>query len=118
VGDALDEAVAALTGSGKLVLVKRGEAGALAADRNGRLAGPALAVEPVETTGAGDCFNAGFMMALLEGASVAACLAAGNAAGALSTQAPSSSGIPTRSALDAARAQLSPLPPPRARVNA
>ena len=43
---------------------------------------------------------------MLEGDTVSGCLAAGNAAGGLSTLAPSSGGIPTRAALQAARATL------------
>lgn len=102
----VEDAAKALAGGGRLVLVKLGEAGAMAADVYGVASAPALRVRPIETTGAGDCFNAAFIAAMLEGDTVSGCLAAGNAAGGLSTLAPSSGGIPTRAALQAARATL------------
>jgi len=44
-------------------------------------------VVPLDTTGAGDCFDAGFLHAWLHGETPAACLAAANICGALSTEA-------------------------------
>lgn len=102
--DDLDAAVTVLLESTPLAIIKRGALGAFVADRSSQAHAPAIAVEAVETTGAGDCFNAGFIMAMLEGADAAGCLRAGNAAGGLSTTAPSSSGIPTRRQVDLAMA--------------
>ena len=44
-------------------------------------------VESLDTTGAGDCFNAGFIFALLRGCTPARCLRVANICGALSTRA-------------------------------
>jgi len=46
---------------------------------------PAFPVKTVDTTGAGDSFNAGFLHAWLRGAPVVECLRLGAACGALST---------------------------------
>ena len=44
---------------------------------------PPYAVEEVDPTGAGDCFDAGFLCGLLEGLSLKGCAEVGAAAGAL-----------------------------------
>ena len=69
-----------------IAVVKQGENGAmwLAPDRNIHV--PAPRVNVVDTTGAGDSFNAGFLVAWLRGKSPVQCLAAGNKVGAQSTQ--------------------------------
>jgi sugar/nucleoside kinase (ribokinase family) len=45
-----------------------------------------MPVEPLDTTGAGDSFNAGFLRAWLDGADLLACLRWGAASGAISTR--------------------------------
>jgi sugar/nucleoside kinase (ribokinase family) len=50
------------------------------------LYGKPARVNPVDTTGAGDCFDAGFLYAWLQGRSPQQCLDAGNLCGALSTE--------------------------------
>jgi len=69
-----------------ITIIKQGENGAmwLAPDRDIHF--PAPRVKVVDTTGAGDAFNAGFLVAWMRGKSPAQCLAAGNKAGAASTQ--------------------------------
>lgn len=65
------------------VIVKQGDKGAAIGDRTGvRRQMPALAVEVIDSTGAGDAFAAGFLAAEQRGEDEAACLAAGIANGA------------------------------------
>ena len=75
------------TDGGPIVAVKLGAAGALACRAEGPLVRvPAMPVEPLDTTGAGDSFNAGFLRAWLDGSDLATCLRWGAAAGAISTR--------------------------------
>jgi sugar/nucleoside kinase (ribokinase family) len=71
----------------RVVAVKLGAAGAIAVTADGRRAScPALPVQPVDATGAGDSFDAGFVAAWLAGRPLEACLALGVACGSLSTR--------------------------------
>ncbi|RJO73047.1 MAG: carbohydrate kinase family protein [Myxococcales bacterium] len=64
--------------------IKDGPGGSLGA-RNGEIVRvPALPIEVVDTTGAGDCFNAGYLSGWLEGRPLAECLARGNICGGYS----------------------------------
>ena len=69
-----------------ITIIKVGEQGAvwIAPDRDIHVAAPK--VRAVDTTGAGDSFNAGFLVAWLNGKSAEQCLKAGNRAGADSTR--------------------------------
>jgi sugar/nucleoside kinase (ribokinase family) len=67
------------------VVVKLGGRGAIAAADNQVVSAPAFEVCPVDTTGAGDSFAAGFVHAFLSGRDLYGCLDQGNACGALST---------------------------------
>jgi len=67
------------------VVVKDGAGGAYAIEAGERVYAPALPVRPVDTTGAGDAFDAGFLAARLEGRPLAECLRWGNIVGGLST---------------------------------
>jgi sugar/nucleoside kinase (ribokinase family) len=89
---------------GPLVVVKRGPAGALAASADGVVARvAAYPVDALDTTGAGDTFDAGFLVAWLGGSPPMDALRAGVVAGSLSTTSLGGiDGQPTRSALDAA----------------
>jgi sugar/nucleoside kinase (ribokinase family) len=94
--DDVDRAARALaaTGSagrgdgGPIVAVKLGAAGALACRVDGPIVRvPAMTTEAVDTTGAGDSFNAGFLRAWLDGGDLRDCLELGAVCGALSIRA-------------------------------
>jgi sugar/nucleoside kinase (ribokinase family) len=86
------------------VVVKLGADGAIAATPDGRLLrGAAPIIEPVDTTGAGDTFNAGFLAAWLEGRDLVDALRFAVACGSLSTlSVGGTDGQPTRAEADAA----------------
>ncbi len=68
-------------------VAKLGRDGCATLDDGRTLLVPAFVVEPVDTTGAGDSFDAGFLHAWLGGRAIRECLAWGAACGALSTRA-------------------------------
>ena len=84
----LEQAVAALTLAGPRVVVKLGERGALCADGTRRYLARPPPVTVTDTTGAGDCFNAGVIAGLLSGEDLPSAVALGCAVGAASTRAP------------------------------
>jgi sugar/nucleoside kinase (ribokinase family) len=70
----------------RVVAVKCGTDGAIAVERDGTVTRvPSLEVDPVDTTGAGDSFDSGFIAGFLAGRPVRDCLGLGVAAGSLST---------------------------------
>ncbi|MCC7033815.1 MAG: carbohydrate kinase family protein [Acidobacteria bacterium] len=69
------------------VVVKQGARGALALVNGAIVRVPAPGVRVVDTTGAGDAFNGGFLAALVRGRPLVACLRAGVRVGSLSTRA-------------------------------
>ena len=83
-----EEAALALSAEGPLVVVKLGADGALAVrgEEVVRVAAPP-GVEPVDTTGAGDSFDAGVLAGLLGGWPLERALVLGCACGAMSTRA-------------------------------
>ncbi|MGH3212285.1 MAG: carbohydrate kinase family protein [Trebonia sp.] len=82
----LPEAVASLTKAGGAIAVKLGARGALYANGPQQYLATPPPIAAVDTTGAGDCFNAGLLAGLLNGFEPADALALGCAAGAASTQ--------------------------------
>lgn len=72
----------------RLVVAKLGAAGSLAANADGLVHASGLPVAVVDTTGAGDSFDAGFLYGYLESWPLARCLKFANACGALSTRRP------------------------------
>ncbi|MEU8517103.1 PfkB family carbohydrate kinase [Kitasatospora sp. NPDC048722] len=85
-----EDAIAELAGLVPTLVVKRGADGATAVRGGERHDVPAVPVRPVDTTGAGDCFNAGLVHGLLDGLSLPDCLAAAVVCGAAATTGPGS----------------------------
>ena len=82
-----EDALEALGRHTELVVIKRGARGAIATYRGVRSEAPALACVAVDTTGAGDCFNAGLIAGLLAGDSLEDALRQANVCAGLSTTA-------------------------------
>ena len=66
----------------EIVALKRGEEGCRIVTRDGSIDVPSYPVEAVDPTGAGDCFDAGFVVGLTEGLALAECGRLANACGA------------------------------------
>lgn len=85
----LDQALEILARQVPLVVVKRGAAGALARRGTETVTRPAVSMKVVDTVGAGDSFNAGFLHQYLRGgADLASCLEFANRVAAFSTSLP------------------------------
>jgi sugar/nucleoside kinase (ribokinase family) len=78
----VEEALNVLADLVPTAVIKRGSNGAVAAENGQRAVQASPPVRVVDTTGAGDCFNVGFLHQRLEGGSLTECLAAGVACGA------------------------------------
>jgi len=85
--DELDDAVLALAERAGVVVAKAGAGGALAAHGERLVRAAAPAIEALDTTGAGDAFDAGYLTSMLAGDPLERSLAIANACGALSTRA-------------------------------
>ncbi len=86
----------------KAVIAKLGERGCMYVDATEAYAVPGFAVETVDTTAAGDSFNAGLAVALSEGKAMRDALVFANAVGALSTSgAGAQSSMPTMAQVEA-----------------
>jgi sugar/nucleoside kinase (ribokinase family) len=79
------EALKQLAERAPCAVVKLGPRGAIASADGQVVSVPSFKVSPVDTTGAGDSFAAGFVHAFLSGHDLHECLVEGNACGALST---------------------------------
>ena len=106
--DSLSGAAAALTAAGSRLAVKCGAAGALCVDGAGGAQHTVVLppVQAVDTTGAGDCFNAGLIAGLLRGLDLPRAAALGCAVAAASTRAMGGTGatVDLAAALTAATA--------------
>lgn len=85
--DEVEDAARTLARNGTTVVVKRGPDGALAVERNRLVHAPARPVDAVDSVGAGDSFDAGFIAGLLAGRPLAETLALANTCGSLSMRA-------------------------------
>lgn len=96
----VEEALERLAALGPVAVIKRGAQGALG--RAGSLAASAAAIpiEARDTTGAGDCFNAGFLYGYLANLPLDECLRCGNICGGLATTAHRSGALPTLAQLE------------------
>jgi sugar/nucleoside kinase (ribokinase family) len=83
----LDAAVLSLGRNGDVVVTKDGSNGAVAAVAGELVRVEAPDVRPIDTTGAGDAFDAGLIAGLLAGRELEAAMRMANVVGALSTQA-------------------------------
>ncbi|CCQ32585.1 ribokinase protein [Halorhabdus tiamatea SARL4B] len=104
--DELVETAAALrTHDEQVVVVTLGEAGVFASTPSETIELDAYAVDPVDTTGAGDAFVGAFATALGDGLRLRDALDVGAAAGALATtQTGAAPSLPTRAAIEDLRA--------------
>lgn len=96
--------------SGGLIVVKNGAEGAESFSRreHERLRVPAIPVEPLDTTGAGDAFDAGFLNAFVQGHPLEKCMQVGAVCGGLTTTA--RGGAPATPTLQEVNQWLSKLP--------
>ncbi|TXS13127.1 MULTISPECIES: carbohydrate kinase family protein [Streptomyces] len=99
--DPLDAAAAVLAARGPHVVVKNGAEGALLHDGRALRRTPGTAARPLDTVGAGDSFDAGWVAALLHGLPLPEALEIAAACGALSTRA--HGGTPAQPTWDEAR---------------
>ncbi len=85
----VESALSALSNAENIVVIKRGRRGATACKHRGTpLHVDAIEVLAVDSTGAGDAFNGGFLHEQLAGSTLRRSLQAGNLCGGLSTRAP------------------------------
>jgi sugar/nucleoside kinase (ribokinase family) len=94
------EAAERLAAQSSIVAVKMGVDGGLVFDGDSLYRAPIIPVEVVDTVGAGDTFDAGFIFGFLQGWSLERCLKLGIVCGSLSTR--MAGGITSQPVLDKA----------------
>jgi len=82
--DDLETALSRLAQMVETIVVKMGASGAVAIRDGRRFSAPAVPVTVIDSIGAGDSFDAGFLHQFLRGADLTTCLAYGNLCGAFS----------------------------------
>lgn len=100
--DAPDELAEHIAANGAVAILTRGYNGATLFDSDGsQHHWDALPAEPVDPTGAGDCFASAFLFRLAETEDLAAAMRFALAAGALAVEGTGLAGIATREAIEA-----------------
>ncbi|MBA2943114.1 carbohydrate kinase family protein [Paenibacillus sp. CGMCC 1.16610] len=98
----IEDSLSYMSGFSPHVVIKLGPQGAAAMKDGLQTMSPGFPVEAVDTTGAGDSFNAGYIYGFLTGLDVETCLLYGNVCGALSVGAyGGSTGTPDHEGLEA-----------------
>jgi len=87
-------------GGERTVVVKHGDRGAEVRTAEGDYVHPGFDVDPVDTTGAGDAFAAGFIATRLEGGDHERALEFANACGALAARGEGARSVPDREAVE------------------
>lgn len=86
--ESLDQGLEAIAPYSNISVIKLGDKGSLAVENGKRISAAAFTNDnPVDTIGAGDSFNSGFIKKYISGSSLEQCLEYGNLMGALSTTA-------------------------------
>ena len=93
-------AATTLAGPQRTVVARLGAAGAVACSEGSVVAEPGLEVAVVDTVGAGDAFNAGFIASRLSGGTIAEALGWGNGVAALSIEKAGARSTPTATQLE------------------
>jgi fructokinase/2-dehydro-3-deoxygluconokinase len=96
----VEAAVRLLAGGRRIVVARQGSQGALAATPDGIVRASAFRTTVVDTLGAGDAFDGGFIAARLIGKSVEEALRWGNAVAALQIAQPGARGLPARAEVE------------------
>lgn len=104
--DTVEQAITAaqtlIAKGAKAVINKRGAAGSLLITADDARMFPGFTVRAVDTTAAGDSFNAGFSIGIARGYAIEDAIKLGNAVGALSTtKSGAQAAMPTQAEVDA-----------------
>ncbi len=105
-GKSVESAVRALVEGKRTVIARLGETGAFCVWPDGEVRIPGFEVEIVDTLGAGDAFNGGYIAGRLASQREPDAVRWGNAVAALSITRPGARGTPARAELDAFLAQV------------
>jgi sugar/nucleoside kinase (ribokinase family) len=92
----IEDAARAISAGKRTVIARLGGAGALVVEPQSVFSVPAYQVDVVDTLGAGDAFNGGFISARLEGLDLHGCVKRGHAVAALKLGRKGARGLPDR----------------------